>query len=209
MVKRRQSEGRADVPLPLIETISVAPRAPSPLPSETASARTKRSRPEAHQLESLKALYEETTTPTMEQRVSLALELGMAESKVTNWFRNARQTAKKRARVAQSAPPEDSDMEVERHEIASAPIHRPTIPVLSITPSRAEQSPDAPRHRSSEHMDVDDYDDSAHTGSDYDGPITPSPSSLTQPLYGAANKMTAANVDEAALLLSLRAGDAL
>jgi hypothetical protein len=58
--------------------------------------RPRRSRPEAHQLDALKALYAKTPNPSIEQRGALALEIGMELGRVTNWFRNLRQTAKKR-----------------------------------------------------------------------------------------------------------------
>lgn len=41
------------------------------------SARTRRSRPEPYQLEALKKLFKKTSTPTIEERTSLALEIGM------------------------------------------------------------------------------------------------------------------------------------
>ncbi|RXW24587.1 hypothetical protein EST38_g1278 [Candolleomyces aberdarensis] len=55
-----------------------------------------RSRPEPYQLDALKGLFTRTSTPTIEERSALALEIGMDVGKVTNWFRNLRQTARKR-----------------------------------------------------------------------------------------------------------------
>ncbi|KIJ22180.1 hypothetical protein PAXINDRAFT_95595 [Paxillus involutus ATCC 200175] len=60
----------------------------------------RRSRPEPHQLDALKKLLYQTSTPSIEQRSVLALEIGMDIGKVTNWFRNIRQTARKRAKRA-------------------------------------------------------------------------------------------------------------
>ena len=59
--------------------------------------RPRRTRPEPHQLEALKKLFRRTSTPSIEERGALALEIGMDVGKVTNWFRNLRQTARKRA----------------------------------------------------------------------------------------------------------------
>ncbi|KAJ2918354.1 hypothetical protein MD484_g2063, partial [Candolleomyces efflorescens] len=56
----------------------------------------RRSRPEPYQLDALKGLFTRTSTPTIEERSALALEIGMDVGKVTNWFRNLRQTARKR-----------------------------------------------------------------------------------------------------------------
>ncbi|OAX42103.1 hypothetical protein K503DRAFT_854204 [Rhizopogon vinicolor AM-OR11-026] len=67
---------------------------------EDAHPRPRRSRPEPYQLEALKKLLHRTSTPSIEQRNALALEVGMDLGKVTNWFRNIRQTARKRAKRA-------------------------------------------------------------------------------------------------------------
>ncbi|KAG1754751.1 uncharacterized protein EDB91DRAFT_1342536 [Suillus paluster] len=67
---------------------------------EDTHARPRRSRPEPYQLEALKKLLHRTSTPSIEQRNALALEVGMDIGKVTNWFRNIRQTARKRAKRA-------------------------------------------------------------------------------------------------------------
>ncbi|KAI0931386.1 hypothetical protein AcW2_000288 [Taiwanofungus camphoratus] len=63
-----------------------------------AAPRSRRTRPEPHQLAALKTLFRRTATPSIEERGALALEIGMDVGKVTNWFRNLRQTARKRAR---------------------------------------------------------------------------------------------------------------
>ncbi|KAG0707598.1 hypothetical protein DFH29DRAFT_896519 [Suillus ampliporus] len=67
---------------------------------EDTHPRPRRSRPEPFQLEALKKLLHRTSTPSIEQRNALALEVGMDIGKVTNWFRNIRQTARKRAKRA-------------------------------------------------------------------------------------------------------------
>ncbi|KAG6879443.1 hypothetical protein C0992_002574 [Termitomyces sp. T32_za158] len=73
------------------------------------SQRPRRSRPEPYQLDALKDLYTKTSTPTIEERSALALEIGMDVGKVTNWFRNLRQTARKRDKRSSSADDEDDD----------------------------------------------------------------------------------------------------
>ncbi|EIN14415.1 hypothetical protein PUNSTDRAFT_49209 [Punctularia strigosozonata HHB-11173 SS5] len=77
---------------------SMHSRSRSPYPSTASSqqARPRRSRPEPYQLDALKALYAKTPNPSIEERGALALEIGMELGRVTNWFRNLRQTAKKR-----------------------------------------------------------------------------------------------------------------
>jgi len=60
--------------------------------------RPRRTRPEPHQLEALQKLYKRTSNPSIEERNALALEVGMDLAKVTNWFRNLRQSTRKRAR---------------------------------------------------------------------------------------------------------------
>ncbi|KAG6911360.1 hypothetical protein DXG01_001031 [Tephrocybe rancida] len=77
--------------------------------SLTSFSRPRRSRPEPYQLDALKDLFTKTSTPSIEERSALALEIGMDVSKVTNWFRNLRQTARKRDKRSGSADDEDDD----------------------------------------------------------------------------------------------------
>ncbi|KAJ7201294.1 hypothetical protein GGX14DRAFT_656234 [Mycena pura] len=60
--------------------------------------RQRRGRPDAAQLESLRRLRDKTSMPTIEERTALAREIDMDVGKVTNWFRNLRQSARKRTR---------------------------------------------------------------------------------------------------------------
>ncbi|KAI0068046.1 hypothetical protein BV25DRAFT_1834364 [Artomyces pyxidatus] len=76
---------------------SVSSRA-SPYHNIMPAHRLRRTRPEPHQLEALQKLYNRTSNPSIEERGALALEVGMDIAKVTNWFRNLRQTARKRGR---------------------------------------------------------------------------------------------------------------
>ncbi|KAG2149481.1 hypothetical protein BD769DRAFT_1659037 [Suillus cothurnatus] len=66
------------------------PRTNEGIKTEDAQSRPRRSRPEPYQLEALKKLLHRTSTPSIEQRNALALEVGMDLGKVTNWFRNIR-----------------------------------------------------------------------------------------------------------------------
>jgi len=81
--------------------------------AEDTLARPRRSRPEPHQLDALKKLLHRTLTPSIEERSALALEIGMDIGKVTNWFRNIRQNARKRGKrprvSAASADPHEHD----------------------------------------------------------------------------------------------------
>ncbi|KAF5385270.1 hypothetical protein D9615_001159 [Tricholomella constricta] len=75
----------------------------------TPYSRPRRSRPEPYQLDALKDLFTKTATPSIEERSALALEIGMDVGKVTNWFRNLRQTARKRDKRSGSADYEEDD----------------------------------------------------------------------------------------------------
>ncbi|KAG6332337.1 hypothetical protein ID866_6755 [Astraeus odoratus] len=66
--------------------------------AEDILARNRRSRPQPHQLQALKKLLRRTSTPSIEERTSLAFEIGMDVGRVTNWFRNIRQTARRRGK---------------------------------------------------------------------------------------------------------------
>ncbi|KZT73209.1 hypothetical protein DAEQUDRAFT_721783 [Daedalea quercina L-15889] len=80
--------------------------------------RPRRTRPEPYQLEALKKLFHRTATPSIEERGALALEVGMDVGKVTNWFRNLRQTARKRAAGPQhEGLLEDGELDEEQDEL--------------------------------------------------------------------------------------------
>jgi hypothetical protein len=53
------------------------PRTNEGIKTEDAQSRPRRSRPEPYQLEALKKLLHRTSTPSIEQRNALALEVGM------------------------------------------------------------------------------------------------------------------------------------
>ncbi|KAF8559934.1 hypothetical protein OG21DRAFT_1479804 [Imleria badia] len=82
--------------------------------AEDSLSRPRRSRPEPYQLDALKKLLHRTLTPSIEERSALALEIGMDVGKVTNWFRNIRQNARKRGKrsgvSAGTAHPHEHDV---------------------------------------------------------------------------------------------------
>ncbi|KAI0640024.1 hypothetical protein C8Q77DRAFT_1214369 [Trametes polyzona] len=73
--------------------------------------RPRRTRPEPYQLEALKKLFNRTKTPSIEDRQMLAAEIGMDVNKVTNWFRNLRQSDRKRARQTGSGSAEEGEFD--------------------------------------------------------------------------------------------------
>lgn len=77
--------------------------------SSVAHGRPRRCRPEPYQLDALKKLFYRTSTPSIEERGALALEINMDVGKVTNWFRNLRQTTRKRARKNPDGDDDDDD----------------------------------------------------------------------------------------------------
>ncbi|KAJ7492158.1 homeodomain transcription factor [Mycena latifolia] len=94
--RRRSSSPRSAASAPYGSTSS----SNSTTSSSTASlsARQRRGRPDPVQLTSLRRLLSKTPTPSIEERSALAREIGMDLGKVTNWFRNLRQSARKRER---------------------------------------------------------------------------------------------------------------
>ncbi|KAI0308095.1 hypothetical protein B0F90DRAFT_1813422 [Multifurca ochricompacta] len=97
----------------------------SPYHSIIPPHRPRRTRPEPHQLDALQRLYNRTANPSIEERGALALEVGMDLAKVTNWFRNLRQTARKRAQK----PGEEGD--TESIQLGSVPASRAVTPSVA------------------------------------------------------------------------------
>lgn len=77
--------------------------------ASTAASRSRRTRPEPYQLEALRELFKRTPTPSIEERGALALEINMDVGKVTNWFRNLRQTSRKRTKRVSEGSDYDDD----------------------------------------------------------------------------------------------------
>ncbi|KAF8167423.1 hypothetical protein B0H34DRAFT_681811 [Crassisporium funariophilum] len=143
----------------------------------TSFSRPRRSRPEPYQLDALKELFEKTTTPTIEERSALALEIGMDVGKVTNWFRNLRQTARKRAKKGGSGEDDDDDSFHGRDPYSAFASRSGTPSLGSSSSSMNDDSMD---------MDADDYDmHHAHSdiGSEdeYQEAVTPSPEPSPSP----------------------------
>ncbi|GBE77533.1 hypothetical protein BKA93DRAFT_732421 [Sparassis latifolia] len=105
--------------------------------------RPRRTRPEPHQLEALKKLFRRTETPSIEERGALALEIGMEVGKVTNWFRNLRQTARRRAQKGGSGEEDDDfemDMDMELDNVSLATYNDSRSVSRSATPSQLATS---------------------------------------------------------------------
>ncbi|KAK1221902.1 hypothetical protein PQX77_015282 [Marasmius sp. AFHP31] len=75
--------------------------------SQAMTSRPRRTRPEPHQLAALNELYHRNAHPSVEERTALAQEVGMDLGKVTNWFRNLRQTRRRHAKKAGSGDEDD------------------------------------------------------------------------------------------------------
>ncbi|EPQ60299.1 homeobox-domain-containing protein [Gloeophyllum trabeum ATCC 11539] len=125
------------------------PSVPRSMPysvSGSSRARPRRSRPEPYQLEKLKDLFRRTSTPSIEERGALALEIDMELSKVTNWFRNLRQTARRRGMRVEDF--------LDEYDGGSAEVSRAGTPAPSGVSSAASLPDDADRME----MDVEDAD---------------------------------------------------
>ncbi|KDR85651.1 hypothetical protein GALMADRAFT_234645 [Galerina marginata CBS 339.88] len=137
----------------------------------TSFARPRRSRPEPYQLDALKELFTKTATPTIEERSALALEIGMDVGKVTNWFRNLRQTARKRAKKSGSGDDEEDDSFLGRDPYSASASRSGTPSFGSSSSSMNDDSMD---------LDGDDFDmHLAHSDNgsedDYQEAVTPEP----------------------------------
>ncbi|KDQ63196.1 hypothetical protein JAAARDRAFT_29212 [Jaapia argillacea MUCL 33604] len=116
--------------------------------------RPRRSRPEPYQLDKLKELFRRTSTPSIEERGALALEIGMDLTKVTNWFRNLRQTARKRAaRLGGAVEDYADDDGISIINTNSASVSRAGSP--SFYPSGSSSSSAHHDHDLDEYMDMD------------------------------------------------------
>ncbi|KAG7452158.1 uncharacterized protein BT62DRAFT_926379 [Guyanagaster necrorhizus] len=136
------------------------------------SSRLRRARPEPHQLEALKGLFDKNPTPTIEERSVLAHEIGMDLGKVTNWFRNLRQTSRRRAKKSGSGDDDDDYGFPYSSQLHSASVSRYGSPSSS--------SDDAMDYEEGPHPTVAHSDD---IGSDEEiqEAVTPSPSPSPPP----------------------------
>lgn len=127
-------------------------RAPSPRPSpystamseraSSVSSRSRRTRPEPYQLEELKKLFERNPTPSIEERGALAVSINMDVGKVTNWFRNLRQSSRKRSKRHSEGSEEDDD-DMSAYNDLSRNVSREASPA-SIDPSEDYMVTDKP-----------------------------------------------------------------
>lgn len=139
---------------PSAERSNASSSSRGPYHSIIPSHRPRRTRPEPHQLEALQKLYNRTSNPSIEERGALALEVGMDLAKVTNWFRNLRQTTRKRA----LKPGEDGD--TESIQLGSGSVSRAVTPSVassySLNMHEADRMPDQEND-----VDTDNEDTSA------------------------------------------------
>ncbi|KAJ7103510.1 hypothetical protein B0H15DRAFT_812493 [Mycena belliarum] len=154
----------------------------------TLSARQRRARPEPLQLDALKQLFSKTPTPSIEERSALALEIGMEIGKVTNFFRNRRQSAKKRDKKLGRRHSGDSEDDLDYTDgygtgfntpSASASVSRSGTPSSSLERGDGRNGrlrPHMRLHSSDEFDDEEDEQDSAHEA------VTPNQSQSPSPM---------------------------
>ncbi|KAI0783406.1 hypothetical protein C8Q75DRAFT_810990 [Abortiporus biennis] len=149
---------------PLSSTLDSRPSSPRASPyaaaaaeraSSVANSRARRSRPEPYQLDALKKLFHRTQTPSIEERGALALEINMDVGKVTNWFRNLRQTARKRTRKTDGDDDDDDDVSLATYTAFSRDVSRAGSPVNSASAS----SSTSPRLQDDGDIAMDDAND--------------------------------------------------
>ncbi|KAF7302578.1 Pantothenate kinase [Mycena chlorophos] len=106
--------------------------------SATTVTRPRRGRPDTMQLEGLRRLLAKTANPTIEERSALGREIGMDLVKVSNWFRNLRQSKAKRARrqMEQSHMQPGSEDESTHSSLSGDRVY-----LSSTSPSRSETPP--------------------------------------------------------------------
>ncbi|KAF8807943.1 homeobox-domain-containing protein [Phlegmacium glaucopus] len=147
-------------------------------------SRPRRSRPEPYQLEALKDLYKQTSTPTIEERSALALEIGMDVGKVTNWFRNLRQTARKRAKRSGSGDDDDDDDSFHSRGTYSAFASRSGTPSLESSSSSMEMDTNDVHHVHHPHSDIGSEDEFQEAVTPSEHSPSPPPPSVTNSRSG-------------------------
>ncbi|KAJ7786335.1 hypothetical protein B0H16DRAFT_1490108 [Mycena metata] len=181
---RRASSFAADDSLVSRSRRASSRRSATPYSSSSAvislSARQRRARPEPVQLDALKRLFNKTPTPTIEERSTLAVEIGMEIGKVTNWFRNLRQSARKREKkVGRRGGGGASDDDMDYTDgygtpSASASASRAGTPSSSVERGDGRRRHLRPRMHSSDEDDEEDDEDPQEA-------VTPSPSQSPSP----------------------------
>ncbi|KAJ7293599.1 homeodomain transcription factor [Mycena rebaudengoi] len=143
------------------------------------TARQRRARPEPFQLDALKRLFNKTATPSIEERSALALEIGMEIGKVTNWFRNLRQSARKREKKLGrhgGGDGSDDDFDYTGFYSPSASVSR------SGTPSSSSlEREDGRRGRLRRHVRLHSSDEDDEEEVEVQEAVTPSPSQSPSP----------------------------
>ncbi|KAI0690755.1 hypothetical protein BC835DRAFT_164069 [Cytidiella melzeri] len=192
---------------PSVAPIGVDSRGSSPRPSPystamtecfssaSSSARARRTRPEPYQLEALKKLFHRTATPSIEERGALALEINMDVGKVTNWFRNLRQSSRKRSKLGSGSEDDDDDMSVSAYHDFSTNVSRSGSPASTLsderdpnamdtdyTDTRVQTETEEKRHRLYTHP-ADSRSSDMASEEDVQEAVTPSPASSPRPAF--------------------------
>ncbi|KAJ7610985.1 homeodomain transcription factor [Roridomyces roridus] len=165
---RRSPSPRNDVPAASTSQYSSMSSAALSL-----SSRQRRGRPDPFQLNSLRGLLNQTPTPSIEQRSALAREIGMDLGKVTNWFRNLRQSARKRARGHGGTMTAGSFSDDEHHDgVGTVYLSSPSRS-RSETPAAPEECERDPRGRGRVFHSSDDDDESEAVTPSSSPPLSP------------------------------------
>ncbi|KAJ7757436.1 homeodomain transcription factor [Mycena metata] len=156
------------------------------------SARQRRGRPDPAQLTSLRRLLRKTPTPSIEERAALALEIGMDVGKVTNWFRNLRQSTRKRGKSLEGrgSPADDNDDEEDFGYGESSGNSNGTNdsePVY-LSSNRTSRSPSVERGYPHLHPHPHPPHSHSHSSEEEQEAVTPSPSTSPSPLASPAHR---------------------
>ncbi|KAJ7630962.1 hypothetical protein FB45DRAFT_917076 [Roridomyces roridus] len=141
------------------------------------SSRQRRARPEPRQLDRLKELFNKTPQPSIEERSALALEIGMEIGKVTNWFRNLRQSARKREKKLGGRRNAGSDDDFDFGDSYGAAFYPSSASASrSATPSLERERPRRLRTQMRSRSSDEDEEDEEQEA------VTPSPSLSPSPV---------------------------
>ena len=130
--------------------------------------------------------------------------------KVTNWFRNLRQTARKRAKKTGSSEEDDDSSSFRDHDMTSGPFSRPVTPSQHSSSSANEDGMDLDdcdlEHRHSDIISDEDYPEAVTPSSE---PLPPRLATLKTDIssYPGLDKLSmtqyhGVKVEDALLLLS-------
>ncbi|KAJ7487621.1 homeodomain transcription factor [Mycena galericulata] len=148
------------------------------------SSRQRRARPEPRQLDALKELFSKTPQPSIEERSALALEIGMEIGKVTNWFRNLRQSARKREKKLGGRRSTGSDDDLDYTDGYGTGFYSPSVSASvsrSGTPSSSLEREDGRPRRIRPQVRLHSSDDDEEDEEDAQEAVTPSPSQSPSP----------------------------